>query len=161
MLTRLHLAGALALVLVIAWPALALAETVDVTPAVVSILDAVQAVASIAVVGVLTFVAGFLPPFIRELVVSFARARAKAATDAIITRVRMRYFAGPWSVEIQNELVAELVRQLASRVPDALRRLGGTPQELQDLVAGWLGEYIDRLPSEERPKGYVGIQGLT
>lgn len=160
MLTRLHQAGALALVLVL-WPAVAMAETVDLTPAVNSILDLIQSVLSLAIMGALLFAAPFLPPFLREIVIWLARSRLLAAVDKIFARTRTEYLSGPWTVEVQNAFVARLMQEAANAVPGAIRALGGTPEDLRRLLAGHLGEKIDHLPPVERPEGYVGIQGLT
>lgn len=161
MLRTLATAGAMTLVLVLLMAGPALAETVDFTEAANSILDLIQSALGVGLTAALLFVAGFLPPFLREIVIWLARSRLIAAVDKIFARTRAEYLSGPWTVEVQNAYVARLVQEAADAVPGAIRTLGGTPEDLRRLLAGHLGEKIEGLPPVERPQGYVGIQGLT
>lgn len=158
MLTRSLTAGALALVLM---PAAAWAETVDVTPAVFYGLDLVEALVGLAISAGLGWLAMIVRPFVGERIASSAAEKLERAGRRAVTAARMRYLDRKWTVEIENEIVADVVGYLGSQLPEAISTVGLTPEGLRRFAARLLGEEVANLPHTSRPEGYTGKGGLT
>ncbi len=156
MLKTLATAGAMTLV-----ATAALAETVNVTPAVVYTLDIVEAIIGLGITAARGALAAFARPFLGDKIVESASWRLERAGRRAVTAGRMRYLNRTWTIDIENELIADVANYMGAQLPDAARAVGLTPKGLQDFAARLLGEEIAALPAEERPAGYVGAQGLT
>lgn len=160
MLTRLHQACALALVIVLL-PVAAMAETVDVTPGAVYVLDIVEALVGLAITVVLGFAAMWVRPFVGDRIATSAAEKLERAARRAVTAARMKYMERSWTLELENKIVAEVAEYLGQQLPEAMATVGLTPEGARRFAERMLGEEIGMLPPEERPAGYVGQAGLT
>ena len=154
----LAIAGATTLAL---FSTAALAETVNVTPGVFYGLDLLEAVLGVAITVLGGLAAAFLRPWVGDRIATGAMDRLERMAHRAVTAARMRYLDREWDVEVENEVIAYVVRYLGEQAPKDLAAWGMTPNRVREFAAAVLGEQMAMLPPEEVPAGYRGTQGLT